>query len=145
MPFITNSKENKVNNLQRNYIYINWLFLGLSIYVIFFPIISAYVSSILPGLLQCPYKTLTGSPCPLCGGTRYFANLTQIFQNPSYLLHPFGIMTIAIVIEFFYRCICLGIWYKKKRIPIYIIRIDIVIHVIELLAFILYEISFFIN
>lgn len=145
MHFIINNRQDKVNKLQRNYIYINWIFLGLAIYVISFPIISAYITSIFPTLLQCPYKTLTGSPCPLCGGTRYFANLTQVFYDPSYLLQPFGIIAIAIMAEFVFRIICLVVWYKKKRIPTYIIRIDVVIHSIELFAFILYEISFFIK
>lgn len=136
-------QENKIIN--KNYIYMNWILLGLSIYVIFFPILSFYISQFFPVFGKCAYLTLTNKPCPLCGGTRYFANIFQVFQNPSYLSQPFGIIAVAIVFEMVFRIVILIQINKYKVVSKKVIKIDVVIHIIEVIVFIVYEIIFFIT
>ena len=109
----------------KNYMYLNITMLLLSIYVIFFPIFAKLMSHISPILTTCVYKKVTGKDCPLCGGTRYIANIKQVFEDPSYILCPFGYMILFVI----------------KRIIIF----DIVIHVIVFILFFIYEISFLVN
>lgn len=138
-------KEEPNKKLNKNYIYMNIVLLVLSIYVIFFPFIARILEKISPNLVRCPYQTVMGKPCPLCGGTRYFAGLKQIGQNPSYLLHPFGIMAIVLVLEVIFRSSIL-IWYaRKKKLPKRLYVIDSILHIGIILAFIGYEIWFFVS
>jgi Protein of unknown function (DUF2752) len=45
------------------------------------------VHATLPG---CPFLTLTGHPCPFCGGTRSFAYMWQGNLSHSAALYPLG-------------------------------------------------------
>lgn len=125
--------------IKENYIYINITFLILAIYVIFFPIIAKQIQKIIPQFGICPYLFITGKPCPLCGGTRYIENLYKVFNDITYLLHPFGLMIIMIFMEIIFRTI--NIVLKKKSDKI--IKFDVIIHIIEAIAFFMYEILFF--
>lgn len=139
------TKTGKVNKkIYRNYIYMNGILLVLSIYVIFFPFIANIMTSIFPYFNQCAYLTMTGKPCPLCGGTRYIANLGQSIKDIRYLFHPFGIIVIFIFLETIFRIANLIWLYQKKEVSKKIIIIDAIIHVIALLSLITYEIIFFI-
>ena len=42
------------------------------------------------GLPQCPFLAITGHPCPLCGGTRSFANMWNGRVSSAVLLYPLG-------------------------------------------------------
>lgn len=126
---------------EKSYIYFNIVFLILSIYVILFPIIITLLKAIIPSFGICPYLRITGNPCPLCGGTRYIANIFQIFKNPSYLISPFGVIIICILFEIIFR-----IWVLiKKLYTKKIIIFDIIYHSIIFIIFITYEITFFIK
>ena len=83
---------------------------------------------------------MTGKPCPLCGGTRYIAGLPQTITDPSYLIHPFGVMIITVFLELIFRIIVL----IKKYNNIKLVKIDFIIHIIILIIFLIYVISFFI-
>ncbi len=130
----------------KNYMYLNITMLLLSIYVIFFPIFAKLMSHISPILTTCVYKKVTGKDCPLCGGTRYIANVKQVFEDPSYILCPFGYMILFVIFEFLFR-IFLIIKIKRNNIKNLkrIIIFDIVIHVIVFILFFIYEISFLVN
>lgn len=130
----------------KNYMYLNITMLLLSIYVIFFPIFAKLMSHISPILITCVYKKVTGKDCPLCGGTRYIANIKQVFEDPSYILCPFGYMILFVIFEFLFR-IFLIIKIKRNNIKNLkrIIIFDIVIHVIVFILFFIYEISFLVN
>ena len=120
----------------KNYMYLNITMLLLSIYVIFFPIFAKLMSHISPILTTCVYKKVTGKDCPLCGGTRYIANIKQVFEDPSYILCPFGYMILFLIIKIKRNNI-----KNLKRIIIF----DIVIHVIVFILFFIYEMSFLVN
>ena len=130
----------------KNYMYLNITMLLLSIYVIFFTIFAKLMSHISPILTTCVYKKVTGKDCPLCGGTRYIANIKQVFEDPSYILCPFGYMILFVIFEFLFR-IFLIIKIKRNNIKNLkrIIIFDIVIHVIVFILFFIYEISFLVN
>lgn len=104
------------------------------------------MSHISPILTTCVYKKVTGKDCPLCGGTRYIANIKQVFEDPSYILCPFGYMILFVIFEFLFR-IFLIIKIKRNNIKNLkrIIIFDIVIHVIVFILFFIYEMSFLVN
>ena len=108
-------------------------------YVILFPIISIPIKQVLPEFGVCPFLRATGHPCPLCGGTRYIANLPQNINNLQYLLHPFGAMVIFIFFEFIFRISNL----ITKKNSLKLIKFDLIIHIIVTILFFMYEILFF--
>ena len=57
---------------------------------------------------------MTEKPCPLCGGTRYFANITQVFNDWTYILNPFGVLALFLIFELFFRIFV--IIYVRKNI-----------------------------
>lgn len=131
---------NKIlNYIKKNYKILNIIFLLLSMYVILFPIISIPIKNIFPEFGQCTYLRVTGDPCPLCGGTRYIQNLPQVFKNITYLFHPFGVIVLFVIFEFVFRIYNL----IKKKNDFKLIKIDIVIHIIAVIMFFIYEITYF--
>lgn len=133
-----NIKMNKIINfIKKNYIYVNITFLFLTIYIILFPIISNAIKKIFPLFNECTYLRMTGNPCPLCGGTRYIQNMSNVFADITYLFHPFGIIMIFIFGESIYRIY--NIITRKKEKTEKHIKKDILIHLLALICFWLYE------
>lgn len=126
--------------LKKNYIYVNITFLILTIYVILFPIISNPINQIFPSLSICPYLRLTGRPCPLCGGTRYIAHFYKVFTDITYLFHPFGVMMIVIICEFFFRIY--NLITRKKEKSIKWVERDLSVHLLLLNILNIYEIIY---
>jgi hypothetical protein len=56
----------------------------------FWPIKAAHAT-----LPACPFLTLTGHPCPFCGGTRSFAYVWQGNLSHSAALYPLGPLMFA--------------------------------------------------
>lgn len=126
--------------IKKNYIYVNITLLIFTIYIILFPIISIPINKIFPQFSVCPYLRITGRPCPLCGGTRYIANLPRVFTDITYLFHPFGVIMTVIFIEALFRTYNI-INIKKERTAKWIER-DIDIHLLLLNIFNIYEIIY---
>ena len=131
-----------ISFIKKNYIYVNITFLILTIYIILFPIIAIPIKAIFPQFNECTYLRITGKPCPLCGGTRYIQNLPKVFTDITYLFHPFGIIMIFIFLESIFRIYNI-ITRKRERTEKYI-KIDILLHLIALISFSIYEIAFLI-
>ena len=110
----------------------------------FYPYISSLLEKVIPNFGVCTYLAQTGNPCPLCGGTRYIANIGQVFKDISYLASPFGIMLIIVLLEFVYRIYAIYYIKRKERFKKFVI-IDIIIHSIIIIAFFTYEIVFIYN
>lgn len=132
-----------INFVKKNYIYVNITFLILTIYIILFPIIAIPIKAIFPQFNECTYLRITGKPCPLCGGTKYIQNLPKVFTDITYLFHPFGIIMIFVFLESIFRIYNI-ITRKRERTEKYI-KIDIVLHLIALISFSIYEIIFLIK
>lgn len=126
--------------IKKNYIYVNVVLLCLTLYIIFLPVIEKPIKAIIPEFNECPYLKITGKPCPLCGGTRYIKNLPQVFNDITYLFNPFGVIMLFIFFELIYRAYNL-ITIKKEKTDKQI-KIDLIVHAIALICFIIYYISF---
>lgn len=133
-----------LNKIEKNYMYISITFLLLAVYVILFPFISRGLEFISPEITQCQYKRITGKDCPLCGGTRYMRGLGNVFSDITYILHPFGYMMLGIAFELFFRIYCIYAIKKKKKLK-GIIIFDVIVHLIIMILFFSYEISFIHN
>ena len=126
--------------IKKNYMILNILILG---YVAFYPLICSLIQKVIPQFGLCTYLATTGKPCPLCGGTRYFANIFEAFQHIDYLWHPFGVMAIVLFLEFIFRIKNI-IDLKREKDCTKTIIIDIITSTIIVIAFFTYEILFFI-
>ena len=126
--------------IKENYKVINIIALCLCVYVFCLPITSRILEKVLPGLTLCPFLIITGKPCPLCGGTRFIQNLSNVFKDVTYVFNFFGICIIVLLIEIIFRIINLF----KKNYSYKKIYIDIIIHLILLLLLLIYEIVYII-
>lgn len=133
------------NSKVKNYIYTNITLLSFAIYIVFFPIISKLLNLISPNLTKCPYLQMTGKPCPLCGGTRYIAGLYHVFTDITYLFSPFGAIILFVFFEIVFRIILIFNLKKTQKINKKVLAFDIVIHIIALISFLLYEIIYLLN
>lgn len=50
------------------------------------------------GPVICPFRQLTGLPCPGCGLTRSWVYLVHGWWRESFLAHPFGPLAVALVV-----------------------------------------------
>lgn len=50
------------------------------------------------GPVLCPFRRLTGLPCPGCGLTRSWTYLMHGWWRESFLAHPFGPLAAALVV-----------------------------------------------
>ncbi len=50
------------------------------------------------GPVLCPFRLLSGLPCPGCGLTRSWVYAVHGRWEDSFLAHPFGLLTIAVVL-----------------------------------------------
>lgn len=132
------------NNLnKRNYIYLSITMLMLSLYIVFFPFFAKMLNSISPNLTKCVYRSITGKPCPLCGGTRFIAGIKENLTNISYFNSFFGYMIIFIFFEIIFRIFCIIYISISKDIKKLIV-FDIVMHLLCFVLFITYEVLFII-
>lgn len=142
MEYMKDTRKKFFKEISNHYLAINVLMLGLAIYIILFPIISIPIKKVVPSFGVCPYLQMTGQPCPLCGGTRYFTNILEVFHDIKYLWNPFGIMAIVILLEIIFRVKNI-INIKKKKDYQRTIKMDIVMTSIIIAGFFLYEIIYF--
>lgn len=50
------------------------------------------------GPVICPFRLLTGLPCPGCGLTRSWVYLAHGQWGDSFVAHPFGVVAVALVL-----------------------------------------------
>ena len=133
----------KVNEKYKKiYLNFNYTVLFFAIYIVFYPFFSKLLGLISHDFTKCIYKEVTKNPCPLCGGTRYIKNLKNVFNDPSILLQPFGLIMIFVFGTLIFRICCI-IYIKRngknvKRIMIF----DIIVLSIVIICFFAYEIFF---
>ncbi len=139
-----NYKKN-VQNYKQVYLNFNYTILFFAIYIISYPIVSKIIGMFFPFLNKCIYKELTKKPCPLCGGTRYIANLKNIFSDPSILLHPFGIIMLFVFFNLLFRIWCIYYIKKDGKNIKNIIVADFILLLTVIIIFFTYEILFVLN
>lgn len=126
---------------KNNYKIINITALFLGIYVLTFPIILSILEKNIIGITKCPYLMLTGKPCPLCGGTRFIKNIGHSINDLSYFLNFFGVIIIIVVLEIVFRIINI----LKNEHKDNIIKLDVFVHILIFISYIIYEIWFILN
>lgn len=124
--------------IEKEYKKVNITLLGICIYFMCFPMISRIFEKISPALTRCPYLSMTGKPCPLCGGTRFLRNIGNVFNDISYVFNFFGILVLVLILEIVFRTINV---FKKKYNKKMIV-VDIIIHMILFALYVSYEIWF---
>lgn len=137
-------KEN-VESYKKIYLNFNYTILFFAIYIISYPIVSKIIGIFFPFLSKCIYKELTGRPCPLCGGTRYIANLKNVFSDPSIILQPFGIIMLFVFFNLIFRIWCIYYIKKDGKNIKNIIISDFILLLTVVIVFFTYEILFIIN
>lgn len=50
------------------------------------------------GPVICPFRNITGLPCPGCGLTRSWVYLAHGWWRESFLANPFGLVAVAVVL-----------------------------------------------
>lgn len=128
---------------KKNYICLSITMLMLSLYIVFFPFFANFLNGVSPNLTKCVYRSITGKPCPLCGGTRFIAGIKDNLINISYFNSFFGYVIIFIIFEILFRVFCIIYTSISKDIK-KLIAFDIVIHLIFFILFITYEVVFII-
>ena len=126
------------NMIEKEYKKVNVTLLGICIYFLCFPMISKVLEEISPALTKCPYLSMTGKPCPLCGGTRFLKNIGNVFNDISYVFNFFGALILVLIIEIVFRTINIF----KKKYNKKLIVIDIIAHIILFILYTGYEIWF---
>ena len=128
--------------MKKNYKVINIVILCICIYIlVFYPMVSNLLETISPNLTKCPYLSLTGKPCPLCGGTRFMKNIKYVFVDINYIFNFFGLVLLILVLEIIYRTINL----IKNEERSNVIKIDIGIHIFLIIGYLIYSIYFLVK
>lgn len=127
-------------HIKKNYKIINITILCICIYLLCFPLISILLESVNPSLTKCAYLSLTNKPCPLCGGTRFLKNITNVFYDITYIFNFFGLLIFIVILEIIFRATNI----IKNRNSIMLIRLDIILHGFILVFYFIYEILFII-
>ena len=117
----------------------------LVIYIILFPVVAKVLNYISPILTKCPYKEMFGKPCPLCGGTRYIANLKNVLSNPHMLLEPFGFIMMFVFFSLIFRIFCIFYLRKERKNIKKLMIVDFVILGMVIISFGIYELVFFLS
>ncbi|MBR4110322.1 MAG: DUF2752 domain-containing protein [Clostridia bacterium] len=131
-----------INFIKKNYNYINITIISLCGYAIIYVFgISRILEKYLPKFVKCAYLQYTGKPCPLCGGTRYIRNISEAFNDISYLFNFFGFIVLVFVFELVFRIILLTNRKEKSK---KIVVTDILIHSMIFVVYFIYIVMFFI-
>lgn len=67
-------------------------------------------------LPPCSFKALLGIPCPLCGMTTFFTNITRLNFKSAFQANPAGYLLIAWLFSFF-PIVLKKLLYKDYYIP----------------------------
>src|SRR6056297_2447193 len=80
-----------------------WKYLGIILVIISGYFFLYFNSNQFETQTMCPFKLLTGMPCPACGSTRATIQILHGNFRSSILLNPFGLITnLLILISIFW-------------------------------------------
>lgn len=140
-----NTGNINLNKLKKIYLNFNYTILSFACYIVAWPLFGKILGMISPYFTKCIYKEITGNPCPLCGGTRYIANLKNVIKDPSILLQPFGLIMIFVFVNLIFRIWCIRYIKKDGKNIKKIMICDLIILLLVAIIFFTYEILFVLN
>ena len=131
-----------LNSIKKAYLILTWVALGYTFYLVVLPFVSPYIYAIAPGLVQCPYRAITHTPCPFCGIVHDARAMVQGTFSPDTAHNPISIIVVcAIILEGLLRLMVLSLYSRITRITT-VIYIDAVYHGIGFLVYIGYIVYF---
>lgn len=133
----------------KNYRIVNLVILFYLLILFLLPFIDEKMKSTIPSVWRCSYRTITHKPCPYCGITRDAKNIIFNFQmmldgkiHFMNKLSPF--LAFIIPLEFIIRIATLLLLARKKTGKKYPAT-DIFIHIVMIIALIVYDVTFFLK
>ncbi|MHC4394880.1 MAG: DUF2752 domain-containing protein [Planctomycetota bacterium] len=133
------SRKNNTDSERLTYRIINWVVLGLMLYLVALPFLSPLLEKCFPSVWGvCPYLKLSGKPCPLCGGTRAVGALLCGNFHRAVSLNPLSILAVPLILsEAIFRALLLCSHISPRSCPL-LVRTDILTHVLLTGIFICY-------
>jgi len=128
----------------RTYRIINWVALGLVLYLLFLPFLSPLFEKCFPSVWGvCVYRELTGQPCLLCGMTRAVGAILRGDFHRAILLNRLSIFAVLFILsEVIFRALLLCL-HISRRFWSLLVNMDIFAHVL-LVGFLVFYICKFV-
>ena len=127
------------NSGRRTYRIVNWVIFGLMLYLLALPFLSPPLEKCFPSVWGvCPYRELSGEPCPLCGMTRAVGAVLRGDFHRAVSLNPLSIFAVLFILsEVIFRVVLLCSNINRRSRPL-LVRADIFAHVLLAGIFICY-------
>lgn len=124
---------------RRTYRIVNWVIFGLMLYLLALPLLSPLLEKCFPSVWGvCPYRELSGEPCPLCGMTRAVGAVLRGDFHRAVSLNPLSIFAVLFILsEVIFRVVLLCLNISRRSRPL-LVRADIFAHVLLAGIFICY-------
>lgn len=128
----------------RTYRIINWVALGLVLYLLLLPFLSPLFEKCFPSVWGvCVYRELSGQPCPLCGMTRAVGTVLRGDFHRAASLNPLSIFAVLFILsEVIFRALLLRL-HISRRFWSLLVNMDILAHVL-LVGFLVFYICKFV-
>ena len=123
----------------RTYRIINWVILGLMLYLLSLPFLSPLFEKCFPSVWGvCVYRELSGQMCPLCGMTRAVGAVLRGDFHRAVLLNPLSIFAVLFILsEVIFRAVLLCL-HISRRFRSLLVRADVFAHLLLAGIFICY-------
>lgn len=124
---------------RQTYRIVNWVIFGLMLYLLALPFLSPLLEKCFPSVWGvCPYRELSGKPCPLCGMTRAAGAVLRGDFHRAVSLNPLSIFAVLFILsEVIFRVVLLCLNINRRSRPL-LVRADIFAHVLLAGIFICY-------
>lgn len=119
------------DSMRQTYRIVNWVVLGLMLYLVSLPFSSPLFEKCFPSVWGvCVYRELTGRLCPLCGGTRAMGAVLRGDFHTAVSLNPLSIFAVFFILsEGIFRALLLYLHTAQQPSSL-LVRMDILIHVL---------------
>ena len=137
------SRATNKDSGRRTYKIVNWVILGLMLYLAALPFLSPLLEKGLPSVWGvCVYREILSRPCPLCGATRGVVATLHGDFHKAVSLNPLSIFAVLFVVsEAIFRAALLYLNVSPQSRSL-LIRMDILVHVLLTGVFVCYIIKF---
>ena len=136
--FLLNFRSRNRSSWQ-TYRIINWVILGLMLYLLSLPFLSPLFEKCFPSVWGvCVYRELSGQMCPLCGMTRAVGAVLQRDFHTAVSLNPLSIFAVLFILsEVIFRALLLRLHVSQQSWSL-LVRMDILAHMLLVGFFVCY-------